>query len=158
VSEIINFPEFDLCWLELRGGVPAHVLVFDVMTEDTLMAKSKVPAKEESLAQRLLARQKTHEGRTSEGFDQELLDQVPAIHELLTVVLRDDKKTLDPASLIIYCQSGSFHACLSHKSLKLKWWGEGPTLKGALVALERAVKREEGQDQSAELGSNTGQP
>lgn len=117
-------------------------------------AKQATPA--ETFAQRLLNRKKDSSDSTQAGFDQELIEATPRVHELLVTVLRDEKKVLEPASLLVFARGGSFHCCLSHKALDLRWWGEGPGLKQALLALEANVAKEEGQGPSNGGAPNTG--
>lgn len=108
-----------------------------------------------SIAEALLARQKDALAKTHEASDEEWLANTPAVHEMLTRVLRLEKKVLQPASVLIFARSGGWRACLSHKGLDLKWWGEGPTIKSALVELERSCKAEMGQEEEHEPGINT---
>jgi hypothetical protein len=116
-------------------------------------AKSQPSA--ETFAQRLLNKKKDSAESTQAGFDGELLASSPKVHELLVTVLKDDKKTLEPASLLVFARGGSFHCCLSHKALDLRWWGEGSGLRQALAALEANMAKEEGQGPSNGSGSNT---
>jgi len=109
-----------------------------------------------SLAEQLLARQKEAAGRTHEAQDDDWAASTPNVHELLTRVLVDDKKTLEPATVLVFARSGSWHCCLSHKGLKLKWWGEGGTIGAALADLERACRQEMGQEASEQPDANTG--
>ena len=101
-----------------------------------------------TFAQKLLQRQKDAEGSSYVASDEELAAAYPHVAELLTVKLVDDKHVIEPASLTVYCRTGSFHACLKHKGLDLAWWGEGPTFKRVLEALEASVGKEEGQEAS----------
>jgi hypothetical protein len=109
-----------------------------------------------SLAEQLLARQKDAAGRTHEAYDEDWANLTPNVLELLSRVLVDDKKVLEPATVLIFARSGSWHSCLSHKGLKLKWWGEGGTIAACLADLERACRQEMGQDTSEQPGTNTG--
>jgi hypothetical protein len=109
-----------------------------------------------SLAEQLLARQKDSAGRTHEAHDDDWANATPNVLELLTRVLVDDKKVLEPATVLIFARSGSWHCCLSHKGLKLKWWGEGGTIGAALAGLERACRQEVGQEASEQPDTNTG--
>jgi hypothetical protein len=111
-----------------------------------------------SIAQQLLDRQKNKAGNLTEAYDEDFVNLTPNVHELLTRSLQDDKKTLEPATILMFARSGSWTVCLSHKGLKLKWWGEGGTVKQALMALERACGKDTGQETVEELGANTGQP
>jgi len=99
-----------------------------------------------SFAEKLLARQKESAGRATEAHDEDWANLTPNVHELLTTVLRDEKKVLEPATLILYARSGSWHACVSHKGLSLKWWGEGGTIAAALAKLEASCRQEMGQE------------
>lgn len=111
------------------------------------MAKAKSSNHQPTtFAERLLAKRKEAEGSSFEAQDADFAAKHPHCTELLTTVLRDEKKVLEPGSLTIYCRSGSWHACLSHKALKLKWFAEGGTFATCLEALEAAVRREEGQE------------
>lgn len=100
-----------------------------------------------TFAEKLLARQKESAGRAAEAHDEDWANLTPNVHELLTRVLQDEKKRLEPATLILYAKSGSWHACVSHKGLSLKWWGEGGTIKAALEKLEAACLAEMGQEE-----------
>jgi hypothetical protein len=111
-----------------------------------------------SIAEKLLLRKKEAAGNTTEAYDEDFVGLTPNVHELLTRTLVDDKKAIEPASLLIFARSGSWHACLSHKGLKLKWWGEGGTIKHALAALEVACCKEMGQETPEGSGASTGQP
>jgi hypothetical protein len=128
-------------WLPARAWVSVGMLF-----KGDAMAKSAAKPKEsDTFAQRLLARKKDTELSSQAAFDSELLESSPRVHELLVTVLREDKKVYEPASLLVFARGGSFHVCLSHKALDLKWWGEGPGLRAALAALEANVAKEEGQ-------------
>jgi hypothetical protein len=109
-----------------------------------------------SLAEQLLTRQKEAAGRTHEASDEDWANATPNVLELLTRVLVDDKKVLEPATVLIFARSGSWHSCLSHKGLKLKWWGEGGTIAACLADLERACRQEMGQEASGPADTNTG--
>jgi hypothetical protein len=109
-----------------------------------------------SIAEQMLARKKDQAGRASEATDEDFANLTPNVHELLTRILRDDKKVMEPATLLVFARSGSWHACLSHKALQLKWWGEGGTIKDALAKLERSCLQEMGQEPSEQPGTNTG--
>lgn len=111
-----------------------------------------------SFAEQLLARQKASLGRETEAYDEDWSNLTPSVHELLTRVLRDDKKVLEPATVIIYARGGSWHACVSHKALGLKWWGEGGTIASALAKLEASCRAEMGQEASEGSSANMGQP
>jgi hypothetical protein len=100
-----------------------------------------------TFAEKLLARQKESAGRAAEAYDEDWSNMAPNVHELLTRVLQDEKKRLEPATLILYAKSGSWHACISHKGLRLKWWGEGGTIKQAVEKLEAACLAEMGQEE-----------
>jgi len=99
-----------------------------------------------SFVEKLLQAKKAEKHETTVANDEELADLVPHVYELLTKKLQDGKKTIEPASLIIFCRKGSFHSCLTHKGLDLKWWGEAPTLKASLEALEASIGSEEGEE------------
>jgi hypothetical protein len=123
------------------------------------MAKSRVAnGKLVSIAEKLLLKKKEAAGNTTEAYDEDFVNLTPNVHELLTRTLMDDKKPIEPASLLVFARSGSWHACLSHKGLKLKWWGEGGTIKHALAALEVSCLKEMGQEAVEGSGANTGQP
>lgn len=122
------------------------------------MARDKKAKAESTLAEKLWARKKEEAGRTSAGHDGELAKELPYLHELLTTVIRDEKKVLEPACVLVFVRTGSFHACLTHKGLDLKWWGEGGTLKAAFQALEANLTKESGQETDSMPDSNTARP
>lgn len=99
-----------------------------------------------SFVEKLLNKTKAEKNDTDAGHDEELANECPHVHELLTRKLMDGKKAIEPASLTVFCRKGSFHVCLTHKGLDLKWWGEGGTLKTALEALEASIGAEAGED------------
>jgi hypothetical protein len=106
-----------------------------------------------SFAEQMLARKKDSGSRTHEASDEDFCNLTPNVHELLTRILVDDKKVMEPATLFIFAREGSWHACISHKALKLKWWGEAGTIQGALDRLERSCRQEMGQEAPEPLGS-----
>lgn len=118
--------------------------VFYLEHEHTAISKEVWKTMGKSFVQELLKKRKAEKAETDEGNDEELANVVPHVHELLTRKIQDGKKALEPASLTVFCRKGSFHCCLSHKGLDLKWWGEGSTLKNALNALEASIGKEEG--------------
>jgi hypothetical protein len=111
-----------------------------------------------SIAEQLLSRQKNQAGNLTEAYDEDFVALTPNVHELLTRSLVDEKKTMEPATILMFARSGSWTMCLSHKGLKLKWWGEGGTVKQAMMALERACGKEMGQETPEGSEANTGQP
>jgi hypothetical protein len=109
-----------------------------------------------SFAEAMLARKKDSSARTHEASDEDFCNLTPNVHELLTRILVDDKKVMEPATLLIFAREGSWHACISHKALKLKWWGEGGTIQAALAKLERSCLQEMGQEAPEPLGPARG--
>ena len=152
--------ELNFCHVQWHCGAiwtpaPAFVAV-GYAQEIVIVAKTaKTPSPAETFAQRLLSRKKDSADATQAGFDGELLASSPRVHELLVTVLKDEKKILEPASLLVFARGGSFHCCLSHKALDLRWWGEGSGLRQALAALEANVAKEAGQEPSNGSGGNT---
>jgi hypothetical protein len=133
-------------WIAAESASLRGCFVALGIERDYLMAKAGKNGKApDTLTARLLERKKSTEGASVAGFDAELLDKSPLCHELMVTVIKDEKKMIDPASMLVFCRLGSWHACLTHKGLGLKWWGEGGTFAAALDALERAVGKEEGQ-------------
>jgi hypothetical protein len=109
-----------------------------------------------SFAEQMLARKKDSAARTHEASDEDFANLTPNVHELLTRILVDDKKVLEPATLLIFAREGSWHACVSHKGLKLKWWGEAATIQGALARLERSCLVDVGQEVPEPLSPTRG--
>lgn len=96
------------------------------------------------ILKQLLAKRRAQQERAIEATDEELADLVPIVHEIMTKVLRDDKKVYEPAGLFIYAKDGLWHASLSHRKLELKWRGAGDTFKQALAALQDAIRNDFG--------------
>jgi hypothetical protein len=103
----------------------------------------------DDFAQRLLDAVKAGTGREQVASDDDLASAVPHVFELLTRRLKDGKKWIDPGSVLIFAREDCWHACLTHRGLNLKWWGEGNTFKAALDALERALVGANGQSPPA---------
>jgi hypothetical protein len=100
-----------------------------------------------SWLERLVEQQSKNEGRVMEATDEQLADLVPHVYELLTSRLKLDKKSYEPASLLVFARSGSWHACLSQKSLNLRWWAESLSWASLLPALELVVAKVDGSEE-----------
>jgi hypothetical protein len=98
-----------------------------------------------SFTDRLLARKKEIEGAGHEAEDADFSAKYPLLAELVTVRVIDDDKPLEPASLSIWAKQGSWHACVSHKGLKVRWFAEALAFEGLWKALEQAIAHESGQ-------------
>jgi hypothetical protein len=152
--------ESGVVWVMIRSCVTGRIDSAGAFLERAFMSGrngKKVAPK--SIAEQLLNRQQNKAGNLTEAYDEDFVNLTPNVHELLTRSLQvDEKKTLEPATILMFARSGSWTVCLSHKGLKLKWWGEGGTVKQALMALERACGKEMGQETPEGSEANTGQP
>lgn len=95
-----------------------------------------------SWLEKLVEQHKDRNGTVIEATDEDLQNLVPHVYELLTSRIKMDKRNLDPATLLLFARSGSWHACLSQRGLDLKWWAESTTWAGLMPCLESAVAKE----------------
>jgi hypothetical protein len=98
-----------------------------------------------SFLEKLVEQHASGNSNAQAADDEDLGNLAPHVFELLTKKVKIDKKTLEPASLLIFARSGSWHACLTHKGLDVRWWAETARYGDLLPALEAAVNKEEGQ-------------
>lgn len=136
----------EIVWVESIADGRLLGARYNLVGKPMLLTGRLQKAMAKSFVESLLKKRKAQKAETDAAYDEELANEVPHVHELLSRKIQDGKKTIDPASLIIFCREGAFNACLSHKGIDLKWFGKGSTLREALKALETAIGHEEGQE------------